>query len=168
MNAGRFGEFSWLESAASLPLIETALPFHLGARLCVTAFDSGPLRLAPEEVAAGWSSVGEIVVSPPIVAALEVPRGEYDEWYILEGVPPAGWKPEVFVNYGGFMLAPGSDSRSPGGDARGEMVARFWSQIAGLRPLSYLASGDVDLVVSRNDPFIERLSAAVQPRATAE
>jgi len=168
MNAGNFGEFWWLESAMSLPLIDTALPFHIGARLCVTAFDSGSLRLTPEEVAAGWSSAGEIMVSPPIVSSLQVPRGEYDEWYLLEGVPPANWRPEVFVNYGGFTLAPNSSSRVPGDEALREMVERFWSQIGEVRPLSYLASGDLDIVVSRNQPFIERLASALRPRAGAE
>lgn len=168
MNAGAFGAFSWLESATSLPLIDTALPFHLGARLCVTAFDSGPLRLTPEEVAAGWSSVGEIVVSPLIVTSPEVPSGGYDEWYILESSPPASWKPEVFVNYGGFRLAHTRNSRVPGDDFHGQMVTRFWRQIEELRPLSYLASGDFDIVVSRSRPFIERLSAALSPRAAAE
>jgi hypothetical protein len=161
MDTGHFGRFYWVESAESLPLLKVALPLHRGLRLCVTSFDSGPLRPGQEELAAGWASIGEISVSPPITPTLEVPQGEYDEWYILTGSPDISWQPEVFVNYGGFTLV--SDETQRGSDRQWlpDMQKRFWAQICATNPVSYIASGGSDVVVSQNREFIDHICSGV-------
>ena len=44
------------------------------------------------------------MVSPPLAEGLDIPLDQYDEWYFLDEPPHHEWRPEVFVNYGGFTL----------------------------------------------------------------
>ncbi len=102
------------------------------------------------------------MVSTPLAAGVEIPWDHYDEWYILDGSPPADWVPEVFVNYGGWTVVPaeglgeGDDSW---GDRRGleTLQSRFWEQLGRIDPVSYVAMGCLDVFVSRQRGFIERL-----------
>jgi hypothetical protein len=124
--------------------------------LSVTAFDSGPLRLSEEEILAGWKKDGEVAVSPPLRDSLVLPQGEYDEWYI-HSAPFAVADVEVFVNYGGFTLEPQAD------DWLKAAQASFWTQLHRLRPMSYIAMGDNDVVVSRNRDFVEAVRGLAGP-----
>ena len=161
MIAGQLGRFHWVVSTDFLPLLKVALPCHLGLRLCITACDSGPIRPGPIDLAAGWATVGDVMVSPPVTPALEVPQGEYDEWYFLGAEPPSDWRPEVFVNYGGFTLTPDPTARALGHGSLPflEERERFWRQLDQIDPVSYIASGDLDIAVSQNRDFIDRLRA---------
>jgi hypothetical protein len=105
--------------------------------------------------------------SSPLVEGLDIPHDQYDEWYLFEEPPPAAWQPEVFVNYGGFTLAPIADILStydPTWDRRGldylvPIQERFWAQLERVDPVTYGAVGDYDVVVSKRREFIERLRA---------
>jgi len=148
-------------------LVEVTLRFHAGSRLCITAFDGAPLRLSPEETAVGWTAGRSVVVSPPLDDGTVIPRDEYDEWYVLDGPPPHEWQPEIFVNYGGFTLEAVEEiykTYDPTWDRHGldylvPIQERFWAQIERIDPISYIAMGDQDVVVSKRLEFIEHLLA---------
>ena len=52
---------------------------HPGARLCITSYDSHPLRPDPEEEARGWTTTGKFMISPPVAEGLEILYDQYDE-----------------------------------------------------------------------------------------
>lgn len=118
------------------------------------------------------------MVSPPIAEGLEIPFDCYDEWYIFEQLP-SDWDPELFVNYVGFTLESPAETYKtydPTWDRHRldwlvPIQERFWKQIAKVNPVSYVAMGDKDVVVSRCREFVEELLvdasqvAAVDPPA---
>jgi hypothetical protein len=168
VQSGRHGHFHWLVTPSSLPSLgETAVRFHLGLCLCITAFDSGPILPSPEEQAAGWVARRNVMVSPPLAEGLDIPYDQYDEWYLLNEPLPPEWEPEVFVNYGGFTLVPVEeiyktfDPRWERGglDYLVPIQERFWAQMERVAPVSYIAMGDLDVVVSKRREFIEHLRA---------
>jgi hypothetical protein len=168
VRSGQHGRFHWLVASSSLPSLAAAtVRFHPGSRLCITAFDSGPIRPGPEEEVRGWMTRGNVMVSPPLAEGLEIPHDQYDEWYLLDDPPPPGWEPEVFVNYGGFTLAAIEEvlrTYDPTWDKHGldylvPIQERFWAQMEQVDPISYVAMGDQDVVVSRRREFIEHLRA---------
>jgi hypothetical protein len=166
--SGQHGRFHWLVAPSSLPSVEEAtVRFHAGLRLCITSFDSGPIRPSPEEQARGWVTRGSIMVSPPRAEVLDIPSDQYDEWYLLDESPPSEWTPEIFVNYGGFTLVAIEEiykTCDPTWDKHGldylvPIQDRFWAQMEQVDPVSYVAMGDHDVVVSKRREFIEQLRA---------
>jgi hypothetical protein len=107
----------------------------------------------------GWAGRGAVAVSPPLGEAVEIPHDQYDEWYVLSD-PAAVNGAEVFVNYGGFSLA--APAASP--DWLAPIRERFWAQLGRVRPESFVAMGDNDVIVSRNSRFIQAVRAAAEPR----
>lgn len=170
MQSGQHGHFYWLVAPSLPPSLESAtLGCHPGAYLCITSYDSGPIRPSPEEQAVGWMSRGKVMISPPLVEGLDIPYDQYDEWYLLAENPPPGWEPEVFVNYEGFTLVPTEEINEAydptwgrvGLDGLASIQERFWSQLEHIDPISYIAMGDRDVVVSKRPEFIERLRQRV-------
>jgi hypothetical protein len=163
---GQHGDFSWIDSSPDLKsLAKRIVRLHPGLRLCITAFDSGPIRLGPEDEAEGWTARGKVMVSPPLAEGLAIPTSEYDEWYLLDEPPSPDWEPEVFVNYGSFTLVPVEElykTWDPTWDRHGldwlvPIQERFWDQMERVNPVTYVARGDHDIVVSRRRELIERL-----------
>lgn len=114
------------------------------------------------------SVVDGMMVSPPVSEHLDVPQNQFDEWCLFPDASSRIREFERFVNYGGFTLA---DPRSVTAsfDASWERDAldwlypvqeRFWSQIETLRPISYIATGDNDVLVTRNPSFRAVLAEA--------
>ncbi|APW63947.1 hypothetical protein [Paludisphaera borealis] len=168
VQSGRWGSYYWLVSSRELPTLEAAtLRFHPGDRLCITSIDSGTCRLYPEEIAAGWTAGRNVAVSPPVDDGIDIPRDQYDEWYLLDRPPAHEWQPEVFVNYGGYTLVAVEESYrtfDPTLDRHGldylfPIQERFWAQIERIDPISYVAMGDKDVVVSKRLEFIKHLRA---------
>jgi hypothetical protein len=165
---GQHGHFHWLV-APSFPesFVESTVRFHPGSRLCITSFDSGPIRPGPKEQARGWTARGSVMVSPTLAEGLDIPFDDYDEWYLLDDPPTPAWTPEVFVNYGGFTLVPIEEiyrTYDPTWDKHGldylvPIQERFWAQMEQINPVSYIAMGDQDVVVSQRRDFIEELLA---------
>lgn len=161
--SGQRGDYAWL-AAEELPrLIEKLVVHHRDARLCITSFDSGLFTPTSDEVALGWTQVGNIAVSPPLTDDVAIPSAGFDEWYLFDHVPASTFTPEVFVNYVPFPI---QQSLSLGASATdlddadrwlADAQARFWQQIAIARPLSYVARADSDMVVSRNAVFVQDL-----------
>jgi len=145
--------------------VESTVRFHPGSRLCITAFDSGPIRPSPEEQARGWTARGNVTVGPPLAEGFDIPRDKNDDWYLLDEPPPPDWSPEVFVLYGGFILVPVEEiykTYDPTWDRHGldylvPIQKRFWAQVERVNPVSYIAMGAQDIVVSRRREFIEQL-----------
>ncbi len=172
IQTGQHGRFYWLVAPSSLEsLAELTVRCHPALHLCITAFDSGPISPDADELASGWTTKGKIMVSPPLVEGLEIPLDQYDEWYLLEQPPASEWQPEVFVNYGGFTIVPTEEilkTYDPTWDRHGldwlvRIQERFWEQMERVNPVSYVAMGDCDVVVSQRRAFIERLRADASP-----
>jgi hypothetical protein len=164
IRTGQRGDYSWLVSTTRIPAFtDLIIRSHLGLRLCISSFDSGPLRLTDDELAVGWTMQGTVAVSPSLNTVLEIPYDCFDEWYILNSPEVIG-DVKVFVNYVGFSL-----SASPGdfGDSA-DLRSWFWEQLERIRPESYVAMGDNDIVVSRNRLLVQAVLAAAEPGAAAD
>ncbi len=133
---GSRGQYHWLERTAGYlwDVLEISPQVVEGNFVSVTSYDSGPLRLSPEEVAQGWYKHGDLAVSPLVTKADLVPNDLYDEWYIF-GTPTEFSGYEVFVNYSGFSLHTGNSEAIA-------LQERFWQQLERISPSSYLAEGD--------------------------
>ncbi|MDG3003879.1 hypothetical protein [Paludisphaera mucosa] len=160
IQSGRRGRYHWLVSETALPSLgEATVRFHPGARLCITAYDSGPIQPWPEEEGLGWTTRGSVMMSPPLAGGLHIPQDDYDEWYLLNEPPRPDWRPEIFVNYSGFSLVPVDDPTSDrlGLEYLVPIQERFWAQIEQIDPASYIAIGDQDVVVSKHREFIDHI-----------
>jgi hypothetical protein len=158
--------YSWVVSRREgLDWPDIIVTAHLGLRLCITAFDGGPIRPGPDERSAGWTMQGDVMISPPLTEGLHVPNDGYDEWYILAEPAFDALELERFVNYGGFTLADVEEmvrSLAPTWDKHGldflvPIQDRFWAQLRRVAPVTYVAIGDRDVAVSQNARLIERL-----------
>lgn len=166
---GQEGEYQWVETRLpQSPLGDIVVPLHAGCRLAVVSFDSGPIRPDEHEQEAGWRVIGQAMVSPPLNASIDVPQAGFDEWYVLDSLPPGAWTPERFVNIIGFTLAPVSElvaAQDSTWDRRGwdwlmPVQERFWNQLLKTRALTYVAAGEGSvIVVSQRRDVIEVFEA---------
>jgi len=139
LKVGSEGLYEWLVSDQQFDLLQLCPEIALGKYIAITSFDSGPLVLTNEEIAAGWESRGNIAYSPKIQDIASLPRAEYDEWYIFGGpidlgtshleqnvfeVPQEQGHVSVFVNYG-FALHP---------PERTGLATLFWPQMSADSP----------------------------------
>ena len=172
IQTGECHGYHWLVTPAQIrQLTDLAAHFHSGLRLCITAFDSGVIRPDDHELAIGWSVQGEVMVSPPLAEDIDIPHHEWDEWYVVSS-PAFDTRPslEVFVNYGGFTVVPPEvtyKTLDPTWDRHGldfllPIQQRFWAQLAEINPVTYVATGDNDVVVTRNISFIEEIRRRLQ------
>lgn len=172
--AGRFvcgarDGFHWFTSSRHRlgDLLDACPDMVLGKRLVVTSFDSGPLPLAPDEIAAGWVQQDAVATSPVVSDIRGLDADGWDEWYIFAKLPvlPAI---EVFVNRGGFSLADPPDQTEPDPTwchaataaekvSRREELDRFWRQMAAIGPESYVADGDLLNVVTADRRLFDHI-----------
>src|SRR4051794_35587986 len=98
---GEWCNFRWFQSSdLSLGGLVEAVPDLLRDRfVVVTSLDSGPLRLTPDDTAAGWRQSGSLAISPKSPTPRSLPLGEWDEWFLFEELPAVG-SLDVFVNFG--------------------------------------------------------------------
>lgn len=167
---GQNGEWEWVVSRKQIEdLPSLVVKQHPRCRLWITAFDSGPITPTPDELELGWKMVGGAMVSPLLDQSIHIPCDTYDEWYLFEDDLP---KPEVFerfVNYGGFNLAEPREmaaSFDPTWERSGldwlyPVQERFWSHLERISPLSYVSSGESDIVVTRRAGFAACIRRAV-------
>lgn len=167
MFVGRRGPYQWIEYAPEeldLHGLLVRCPFAvLGRWVVVSAFDSGPPEPSAEERAAGWTHVGDLTISPRVRAIEDLPRGEYDGWYVFTAPPPATLTiREVFVDDGRFSMArPGSE----GGD---EQLRRFWLQLESLGAESFLGEGCPLFFVTKNAPYFDQVRSLTSTGAVDE
>ena len=167
LKVGSEGLYEWLVSDQQFDLLQLCPEIAPGKYIAITSFDSGPLVLTNEEIAAGWESRGNIAYSPKIQDIASLPRAEYEEWYIFGGpidlgtshleqnvfeVPQEQGHVSVFVNYG-FALDP---------PERTSLATLFWPQMARIRPESYVADNDYLTFASANKTLFARVNDAVK------
>src|SRR5262249_26815429 len=107
----------------------------------------------------GWTVCDRIAISPKLTAKDDVPCGEWDEWYVVAEPSFRHVSVEVFVNYGCFTLASPQFSAQ---DSLVEQQERFWRQLERIAPVTFVAMGDNDIVVSRLPEFINAIRDEVQ------
>jgi hypothetical protein len=146
---GKHGDYFWVEwSEDFLGDLLFAFPqIVLKKYLVNTSFDSGSLVLAPTETEHGWRKHNELALSPAIKEVSQIPKDQYDEWYIFTS-PATFDNYEVFINYGGFSLH----------NFFLEHQERFWQQIERLAPESFLAEGDNLICITRNESLYNQVS----------
>src|SRR5262249_31838395 len=127
-------------------------------------------NLNKEYLERGWTMQGDVAISPSIDESLVIPYDQFDEWYLLDSPQSLGEKVEVFVNYGSFTLVspPIYEAYRPTWEKSGlEWLApaqeRFWHQLQQIRPVTYVASGDNDVIASRDGRFIAAVRDATSP-----
>ncbi len=169
---GSHGDYRWLASQRVLAdLLRLCPTVILGKYVAVTSFDSGPLILSAEEIAAGWVSRKGIAYSPLVQSPKMLPHDLYDEWYIFQqpvdiGVSRLGsniFEPSLqagevgdFVNYCFSLHRP--DTKA--------LTDLFWGQLERVRPESYIADNEYLTFVSRDEGLFAVVCEALsRPRA---
>jgi hypothetical protein len=174
---GTRARFQWVETTSTVvSLAEIITRLHSGLRLAIVAFDCGPIQPTTEEERDGWSTHGTVMLSPPLRPDLDIPWAECDEWYVFEDEPRSDWHPEIFVNNLGFTVAPIEElqrHRDPTWDGRGldwlkPLQELFWSQIETVNAVTYVAIGNLLVVVSRVPAVVEAVAKAAQQAAEAD
>jgi hypothetical protein len=151
MITGRRGEYQWIVwNSQFLGELVSAVPrIVAGKFVIITSFDSGPFIPSDDLKIKGWSLKSGLAYSPQITQPDDLPRDQYDEWYILPArreIDP----PEVFINYDCFQL------RYYAADIeRHGLLQRFWLQLERLQPESYLAEGGALIFVTRDAGLYE-------------
>lgn len=168
---GSHGEYRWLTTDKHDldTLLRVCPQAVLGKRIAVTSLDSGPLRLNADEVSAGWLTRNDVAYSPRIESVETLAHGEcggFDEWYVFEDAADLGQvvrgniftshlgpgRAAVFVNYGGFGFH----------DASPKSVSElFWTQLEWIRPVSFIADGQLLNFVSRDEELFTVVLAAL-------
>lgn len=165
---GPWGDYRWAIAEVFPTLVDALVLHHTGARLLVTAFDSGRFVPSAREVAAGWMLLGGVAVSPPLTGNVVVPSAGFDEWYIFDELPASAFAPEVFVNHIPFPLvwASLSESGHPRDEAQEHTDARerLRRQLAALQPATYVARAAYDVVVSRRAELIRDLRGKLESK----
>lgn len=164
---GSQGRYQWLVTDENFDLLELCPEVVLGKYVAVTSIDSSPLLPTDKRTAAGWQSRAKIAYSPQVENARDLPREGWDEWYIFNTptdlgtshlkenifeVPQEEGHVSVLVNYG-FALDP---------PERAKLADLFWTQMARIRPESYVADNDFLTFVTMNEDLFATVRDAVQ------
>ncbi|VBB17106.1 hypothetical protein [Burkholderia stabilis] len=121
----------------------------VGRHVAIASCDSGPYTPTVEELAAGWSRIGNLAVSPLVETTSQLPMPGFDEWYVYDR--PDSFEPHAnFVNRLGFSPLNVDDAYT---DA-------FWRQVVKLAPLHVLGAGTPGLFLVTRDPAL--FQAALQ------
>lgn len=163
ITTGVENEYHWMVSNEEIHNLDKIITeYHSGYFLFLATFDSGPLTPNPEEIALGWKVEGEIMISPPLSSSMVIPHEQYDEWYLSECDLKFPEDLERFVNYGGFRLheESGESEKSNStwernrSDDMGPIQEKFWKQLKQVNPVTFVAIGDNDIVVSKNKELV--------------
>lgn len=165
IHLGKHGDYHWLVTNDRFWSIDQlVVQFHLGQRLCIAAFDAGPLVPTHEELAQGWTTQRLVAISPPIYELLDMPYDNHDEWYVMSQPNFADVPLETFVQHGAFTLQSPEEIYSTydatwekgGFDWLTPVQERFWAQLHRIQPESYLSLGDNEVIVTRNHAFLPK------------
>lgn len=167
LTSGSQGLYEWLVTDQQLDILQLCPEVVLGKYIAIMSIDSGPLVPTDEERSAGWQSRGQIAYSPKVESVENLPRADYDEWYIFDSpadlgtshlgenifeVPRDQGHVSVLVNYCFALDRPEMK----------DLVTMFWQQIAWIRPESYIADGDYLNFVTMNRPLFAKVLDAVK------
>ena len=165
--SGTHDEWFWIDCRFQIDeLPQLVSDHHGGNRLAIATFDSGSITPTPEERALGWSVVDEAMVSPPLTPRVKIPREDYDEWYIFPELPERVSILDRFVNHGGFTLADPTKlaaSHNPPWhpsdcDWLVPLQMVFWENLTSINPITYVSSGDWNIVVTKLQPFAQSVT----------
>jgi hypothetical protein len=165
LETGERGDYRWFVGEFEGSLVDVVVACHLGHRVAVSSFDGAVFHPTVDEVAEGWTTRGDLALSPVLRAGMDLPRDGDDEWYVFDEQSSPEWSLEVFVNLGAFTVVPVDEierRRDPTWEAHAfdwliPVQERFWEQISRIRPISYVAMGEKDLIVTRNHELAARL-----------
>ncbi len=168
MKTGRYGEFYWLVSNEKIRDIDKIIiEYRTGYTLYLATFDSGLLLPTQEELDQGWKVDSEIMISPPLSGIVTIPYEQYDEWYISRGALTFPQELERYVNCGGFRLFAVNDDtkisesmweRNICDHMRPHQDA-FRKQLLLINPETFVAIGDNEIVVSKDEGLINHIAA---------
>ena len=165
MKTGAHGSYKWLEADHDLQEFLSLCPDAIvGRQIAITAVDSGSFSPSEYDRGVGWTDTGGIAYSPLLDSVAMLPSDcccreccGFDEWYIFgTELTPLGSichanvfetaiaPPNVFqfINFSGFQLS------NPQMKAITDL---FWTQMAWVRPESYLGAGERCLVFVSSD-----------------
>lgn len=155
-STGKHNDYYWAEwtstNAFLSDLIAAVPEMALGKRMINTSFDSGELGLSEEDYEKGWTKLGVLTISPPVLEIREIPYDQYDEWYIFEALPDLLLfsRMGVFINDSRFQLR---DAADPAIQA---VQDRFWEQLDRIAPETYAAEGANVLLATRSQAIYEQ------------
>lgn len=166
MRSGSRDGYQWMEfRQARLTLVEDIVRLHAGGVLCITSFDSEPIEPTAEQLDSGWTSRGDVLISPRLTPYTEIPSsGKCDEWYIFEKHAEFPAEFSIFASYLGLSLGsvePDQKSDPDWDDAFDWLQppeTQFWHQLSQIRPVTYVAlSQKWDTVVTRKAGLLKLL-----------
>lgn len=109
------------------------------------------------------------MVSPPLTDEIDIPCAERDEWYLFTSMPTAIDVDQRYVAYVGFSVTPIELllTTEPAFDRKKlewlrPLQLQFWRNIERLQPISYISSGEYDIVVTSNQDFADRVLLAAK------
>ena len=170
---GSHDRWSWFVSRHQIPNVDKlVVRYHHRCRLAIASFDSGPILPDSEERSLGWSVVDNHMISPPLVDDLQLPCDQNDEWYVFNELPQSVVVSERYVRYFCFNLADPkllAASQDPTWDRTNydwlaPLQIQFWNDILRLSPITYIASGDVEVVVTSDPKFSTMISSLLSNR----
>lgn len=165
---GTHGKWSWIVVREEIHELSTLIKeYHLGQRLCFAAFDSAPITSNLGAQANRWTRINGVMVSPLISPHLDIPCDTHDgwEWYVFPSIPPSIDIMDRYLGYCGFTLADPhalAASQDPTWDRTNydwliPLQGQFWASMDRLDPLSYVLSGENNIVVTRDPAFVNRV-----------
>lgn len=176
MREGKFKNYFWLSSFDYRfdDLQKDKVLNHLvGSQVVVTSFDSGIIRLSPEEIAAGWKMMGKLAVSPVLeescINQKFVPYDGFDEWWVFKRFD-APIEIQPFVNFSEFLLMTEEEIRNISDphcdkdsvESKIHLINRFWNQLTEHSPIAYFGDGDNFNFASMNKDLFEAVCSSVK------
>lgn len=146
--------FAWIQVPGSAfglhDLIQNFPGFLIDKYLAIICFDSGPLKLVPEEKKIGWYEQNGICYSPKLTLQTlnELPYDQYDQWCLFN-VSTEVLQVTRFVNYMGFSLT--------NVEHFGQLIDQFWSELLQADPFNVISNGDNFIFVSKDIRQVESL-----------
>ena len=158
------GRFAWFESEQFRmgDLLRLCPQAVVGKHVAISAFDSGPLRVSPEELASGWIQLAQLAISPRVTDPAILPWDNCDEWFVLDR-PREFAVTERFASYFEFTLRDPSflaEGADPSWDRkviemRQEQLTAlqeaFWRCLEGSGATSYFGDGDARFIAVTSD-----------------
>ena len=149
MKTGKKHNYNWVVFRDEIKDLEKIIiGFHKNCILHLASFDGNLIIPNYDELKAGWTTDGEIMVSPLILDNFIFSSSIFSEWYLSYEKLIFPKDLIRFVNYSGFNLSPEfKDSL--------EIQTKFWEQLIKINPITFYSNGDNDIVVSKNEELIK-------------
>jgi len=159
LTVGTHDDYHWLATEQFLDdLLKLCPEIVIGKYVAVTSIDSSPFHSSEQERAAGWEHRNGIGYSPVILDPSAIPREGWDEWYIFDFPTDLGdmaaRDASVFQTdliHGQLHSFVNFNFRPTDTDG---LAPFFWKQFERIRPLTYVAESDYNLVLITCDSHL--------------